>query len=325
LVFGAAGLVHALRYLLLPFVFAGGAAAALDPAVKHAVRRFRLPRWVVATGVLAAALIATGGVGWWGFDKSEASVQRAMADPPGELHAFIAQSLGRETIPVFGHQITAQEISDRVVAGIRQRFGDDLAATLGRVAMGAIFAGVLFFVLFFYFLAQGPDLAQAALSLAPPENRLRLARLMDEAYPLLQRYFCGIFIIVAFTTLATWVCIGPIFHLPCPVALAILTGVLEMVPVIGPTASMTLLCGAAFSQGRSLWSLAGFGVFCFGLRFGIDQVVGPVVLGRAVKLPPVVVIFAFLAGGAVLGPLGILIAIPAVAVGKIALDDYYEN
>jgi len=88
---------------------------------------------------------------------------------------------------------------------------------------------------------------------------------------------------------------------------------------------MTLLCAVAVAHGGSPWTLVGFGVFCFGLRFGIDQVVGPVVLGRAVKLPPVVVIFAFLAGGAVLGALGVIIAIPTVAIGKLALDDFYEN
>jgi predicted PurR-regulated permease PerM len=142
---------------------------------------------------------------------------------------------------------------------------------------------------------------------------------------MLQHYFCGIFIVVAFTSALTWVCVGPIFHLPCPLALSVITGVLEIVPVIGPTTSMTLLSIVAIMHGGSAWDLAGFGVFCFGLRFGIDQIVGPVVLGRAVKMPPVVVILAFLAGGALLGPLGVLIAIPTVATAKILLDDYYDE
>jgi predicted PurR-regulated permease PerM len=65
------------------------------------------------------------------------------------------------------------------------------------------------------------------------------------------------------------------------------------------------------------------GAFWFAVRQAIDQVVGPIVLGRAVRLPPVAVIFAFLAGGALLGLLGLLLAIPAAALFKLLLDTYY--
>jgi len=322
----AAGLIlHALRYLLLPFVLAGGAALALDPLVNHMLRRTRFPRWAIAAAILLTALTATAAVGWWAFDKAQPAARRIAENPAGELHAFAARSLGGETVTVFGRQISAQQVSDWALARLQARIGDAPASTLGRWLLAVAFGVVLFFVLLFYFLAQGPDLAQGALKLAPPDRRPRLERLLEAAYPLLQRYFCGIFIVVAFTTFATWVCIGPVFHLPCALILALVTGVLEIVPVIGPTVSMTLLSIVAVAKGGSPWSLVGFGVFCFGLRFGIDQVVGPVVLGRAVKLPPVVVIFAFLAGGALLGALGVLIAIPAVAIGKLALDDYYEQ
>jgi predicted PurR-regulated permease PerM len=324
-ILAAAGLLHALRLLLLPFVLAGGVAIALDPLVNRMERRAQFPRWVIAVVLLLTILAATAAAAWWGFDKAQPVVERVLAHPAQELHAFVARSFGGESATVFGRQINAQQLSDWVLARLQQRIGGAPAATMGRLLAGAAFGIVLFFVLLFYFLAQGPELARAAIKLAPPEHRPRLGRLAEDAYPLLQRYFCGIFIVVAFTSFATWVCIGPVFHLPCAAALAVITGVLEIVPVIGPTISMTLLSIVAVARGGSPWSLAGFGVFCFGLRFGIDQIVGPVVLGRAVKLPPVVVIFAFLAGGALLGALGVLIAIPTVAVAKLALDDYYEQ
>ncbi len=65
------------------------------------------------------------------------------------------------------------------------------------------------------------------------------------------------------------------------------------------------------------------GVYGFAVRQTIDQVVGPIVLGRAVRLPPVAVIFAFLAGGELFGLLGLLLAIPAAALFKLLLDTYY--
>src|SRR5438552_165943 len=54
-----------------------------------------------------------------------------------------------------------------------------------------------------------------------------------------------------------------------------------------------------------------------------DQVVMPVVVGRAVNLHPVVTIFAVLAGGAIAGVLGMLLAVPTAAAIKVVLDILY--
>jgi predicted PurR-regulated permease PerM len=53
-----------------------------------------------------------------------------------------------------------------------------------------------------------------------------------------------------------------------------------------------------------------------------DQIVMPLVLGRAVDLHPLVVIFAVLAGSALLGVLGTLIAVPVAASIKVILDSW---
>jgi predicted PurR-regulated permease PerM len=315
--------VYRLRHVLLLFVLAGGAAAALDPIVKYFIRRTSLPRWAISTGLFFVVLAGTAGAGWWGYEKAAPLARRLVTGRANEAHAFVARSFNGEQLTILGHTLEARNVADRLVAEAKEKLGPHPSQTAGLVAVGAAAGAILFFVLFFYFLLQGPDLAQGALKLAPPEARPRVWRVAERAYPMLQRYFAGLFVVVAFTSLTTWACIGPIFHLPCAAALAVLTGFLELIPVIGPTVSMTLLSIAAVMRGGSAWSLVGFGIFCFVLRFGIDQVVGPVVLGRAVKLPPVVVIFAFLGGGALLGPLGMLIAIPSVALARIVLEDCY--
>ena len=318
-------LVYKMRNLLVPFALAGGAALALEPVVKRIQSRSALPRPAVASLVLAVALIVSSGAAWWGFQRAWPSLQGLLDDPNAEVHNFVVQSIGGEQATLFGRQIDAATLAAKIVAHATRAAGGSGAATLARVATDAAYGVIIFFVLLFYGVAEGPHLVDGAINLAPPEHRPRLLRLSQKAYPMLQRYFLGIFIVVVFTSLTTWICIGPIFHLPCAVGLALATGVLEIVPVIGPTASMTLLSIVAVMHGGTLWNFAGFGVFCFGLRLAIDQVVGPVVLGRAVRLPPTAVIFAFIAGGAVFGALGVLIAIPTVALAKIVLDDYYEH
>ena len=57
----------------------------------------------------------------------------------------------------------------------------------------------------------------------------------------------------------------------------------------------------------------------------IDQGVGPLVMGRAARLHPVVVLFVFIVGGVLYGPLGVLLAVPLAATVKIVLMVYYDE
>jgi predicted PurR-regulated permease PerM len=116
---------------------------------------------------------------------------------------------------------------------------------------------------------------------------------------------------------------GLIFHVSHAIFLALLVGVLELIPVIGPILSF-ITFGLVAVQQASFTMIIWFGVFAIALRLVIDQVVGPVVLGRAAQIPAVVVMFAFLAGGALYGFLGVVLAIPVAAAVKIVLAEIYE-
>ena len=63
--------------------------------------------------------------------------------------------------------------------------------------------------------------------------------------------------------------------------------------------------------------------FAVALRVSIDQVVAPLVLGRAATLHPVTAIFGFLAGATLYGALGVLLAVPVATVAKITLATWY--
>jgi predicted PurR-regulated permease PerM len=55
---------------------------------------------------------------------------------------------------------------------------------------------------------------------------------------------------------------------------------------------------------------------------GPDNLVAPLVLGRAVYLNPIVVVFAFLAGGTLFGMLGLLLAIPVAASIRVVIKEW---
>jgi predicted PurR-regulated permease PerM len=115
-----------------------------------------------------------------------------------------------------------------------------------------------------------------------------------------------------------------VFQVPYALPLGILTGFLEILPLLGPAIAAVLAAGvalAAHGPGAALSVIVAYTV----LRQLEDQVVMPFVVGRAVELHPVVTIFAVLAGGAMAGPLGMLLAVPAAAAIKVVLDFLYPT
>src|SRR5262249_5750164 len=147
-------------------------------------------------------------------------------------------------------------------------------------------------------------IAAGMLRLVPPERRAFAARVCSELNPILRRYFVGIALIVVYAACAAYLGLGLILGLKHAVLLALLTGFLELIPIVGPAASATIAGLAAVNEAKSAGSVAAYIVYAFALRISIDQLVGPLVLGRAGAVSPVLVIFCFLAGGVLYGVVG---------------------
>ena len=113
----------------------------------------------------------------------------------------------------------------------------------------------------------------------------------------------------------------PVFHLPNAVLLALTVSVLELIPVIGPFASGTIV-GLVAIQQSGIWATALLFGFAIALRLSIDNVVGPIVLGEAARIHPVVVIISFVCGAILFGVVGLLIAVPAAVCIKVTLQQY---
>jgi predicted PurR-regulated permease PerM len=283
----------------------------------------RLPRVVIAILLYLLLIGAGAAVAWKTGPRIYRDLVQFSADVPQNTHLVVARLLGGERANVLGIPLDAWRISNQVAGFLQGGLPQPQALKIGGLAVSAGFTVVLFFVLLFYFLVQGPELARGLLRLVPPEYRPAVGSFAEKAHPILSRYFQGLFIIVIFTALVVTIGMGALFHIHHALLLGIAAGVLELLPVIGPTTAAIMLFGSLAIHGGNVWNLVALGAFWFGVRQTIDQIVGPIVLGRAVRLPPVAVIFAFLAGGTLLGLLGLLLAIPAAALFKLLLDTYY--
>ncbi|MBV9359148.1 MAG: AI-2E family transporter, partial [Chloroflexi bacterium] len=132
----------------------------------------------------------------------------------------------------------------------------------------------------------------------------------------------GQLILVVLMSTVTFIVLEWIFHLPYALWLGIMTGILELIPLLGPFTAGTIACAVALSQGGPTEAI-GVGLTYFALRELEDQLVMPVVVGRAVHVHPLLTIFAVLTGERIAGVLGMILAVPIAAGIKVVLDYAY--
>jgi predicted PurR-regulated permease PerM len=320
----ALGLGYLLRYILLPFVAAGALAYVARPMVHWLKRRLGFSQWLAALLPFLSFLCLLAGVAYLIEKMVVPQLTAMLADGPTLLREFLRNSLRSDRVQMLGRSVTVDQIVNSIMHSpqVQEASNPDQIVGLATAGFTAVMGMVITIVVLAFFLFQGPRLAAGLLWLVPPHLRVRTCSLVRQIDPMLASYLRGVFVIVLYTCLATYVVTGPIFHVTHAIQLALAVGLLELIPVIGPILSFVAFGLIAVEQ-TGFTTIIGFGIFAIALRLSIDQLVGPLVLGRAARIPAVVVIFAFLAGGVLYGILGVLLAIPFAATIKIVLANLY--
>jgi predicted PurR-regulated permease PerM len=316
-------LFYEVRLAILPFVIAIAIAFIVEPAVGWIEKRTKRRRWPGAILLYVAIVALLAGAAWWVGSVAVSDLVDFAQRAPATARNFLVETIGPQGITAFGHRLTPDDIVERVSRSIGD-IGLGIAAQGAAFGIAVLMGGVLTLVLLFYFMLSGPRLAAGAIWLIPPERRWSVERLLPQLIPALRRYLAGVLGIVLYTALVAWIGFGPVFRLPHAVLLALAVGVLEIVPVIGPAASMTLVGITAFEQ-HSLSAIIFLMAFVVLLRLSIDNIVGPIALGQAARLHPVVIIFSFLVGAILFGVAGLILAVPTAVCIKTILQHYYAE
>jgi predicted PurR-regulated permease PerM len=326
---GAAALavfLYWIKLILLPFILAGIVAYICTPLLDWAARRTRWPRLLFAIVlflILSAAVLAVGGVA---AQRLAAEVRVTAADLQTMLEQLAGEAIGSQPIHLFGSTMSAHDIAQSAIERIRDWFGQSgQIAILAGYSLASLMGAFLTMVLLFYFLVSGKQVAAGLFWIVPPHRRALVTRIWQRLDPLLMRYFIGVLGVVAYATIAAYIGLGVILGIKHAVLLALLTGILETVPVIGPTAA-AVIAGLISLRGASgIFNILEYALYATLLRLSIDQLVGPVILGRAAHVHPVLIIFCFLAGGIVLGIPGVILAVPVALVVKSTLATLYGD
>ncbi|MEO5610910.1 MAG: AI-2E family transporter [Ornithinibacter sp.] len=215
------------------------------------------------------------------------------------------------------------DVLDKVRAEAMSRLSDQqfiegvLGGILGagRLVINGVFQFFTVLVLTLYFLSFLPRIKQAAYAAVPATRRPRVISLSEEIMRRVGSYAIGQVAIASVNALLSYV-LMTILGIPYAAVLAVTVGLLGLIPMIGATLGAAgVVLVAFFHDPRS----AVIAIIYYVIYQQIENyVVAPRVMQHTVSVPGPVTVVAALAGGALLGVLGALLAIP-VAAGLILL------
>jgi predicted PurR-regulated permease PerM len=210
------------------------------------------------------------------------------------------------------------QIDERTAEWFRSR-GDSLVS--GAVVAFEVLASLLLaLITSFFFLKDGPRFQQAALRALPERRRPMARRLAARAWTTLGGYLRGAAVLGVLEGviigLTLWITGS---SLVVPVMLLTFLG--EFVPFVGAVGAALVAVLVALATG-------GFGaalivaIVAFVVQQLDNDVLAPVVYGRALELHPLSILFSIAAGSALFGPAGAVLAVPVTAVVLNVLREY---
>ncbi|MDE2451069.1 MAG: AI-2E family transporter [Gammaproteobacteria bacterium] len=318
--------LYFVKDILLPFAVSAIVAFVATPLVDGLAARTRVPRWVYALAVLFAIMGLGALLGLLGAPPLLRELQRILGNLQGTVTELVRVLLGNRTFDLMGQRVDAGAIGAMIAHEAQAWMAQDgRVLEVAALGVAGIFGGILTLVLLGYFLLDAHRIGRGLAWLIPPRYRAFTTRVGRDLEPVLRRYFIGVGLVVLYASTAAYIGLGLVLKIQHAVFLALITGLLELIPFVGPAASAVIAGLVAVQQASSGWSIIAYCIYATALRVSIDQFFGPLVLGRAAYVPPVLVIFCFLAGGLLFGIVGVMLSVPVALSIKVLLGVIYQE
>jgi predicted PurR-regulated permease PerM len=311
--YGAVRVFESMSSVLVLIGVAFFLALGLEPVVSWLVNR-KLPRWAASSLVFVVFLVLLAAF-------------VAAAIPP------LAQQAGQliHQAPLYiqqaqDHSSAIGKLNERF--HLQQRITDTLNGSGGSMLNDVVSAGTAVFsaladsliviVLTVYFLVDMPRIRATLYRLVPHTRRPRVILLGDQMFAKVGAYVLGNVVTSVIAAAATSVWLAA-FDVPYALLLGIFVGLLDLVPVVGSTIAGAIVAAVALTVSLPVCiaTIAFFVVF----RLAEDYLLVPKIIGRAVKVPALMTMIAVLIGGALLGIVGALVAIPIAAALQLVTQE----
>jgi len=289
------------------------------------LRQHRVPRSLAVAIVFLGLIIVIAGiialitpVLYHETAQLAREIPGALTSLENRLNSLLQQSFPESTIQ-FGFKDTFVQMLDTVKqnlpATLQQSFLFVSRTISGSVTF--ILGLVLIPLMCYYFLVDAEKFKHSFKLLFPQTYNERIETTISQMNVMLGNYVRGQ-LTLSFI-MAVLVTVGlTIFGVKYALLLGLIAGVAELIPMVGPILGFVpaALLALAISPAKLLWVV----ILYAGLHLLENNVLVPRIMGRNMDLHPMTVIIAMMIGAQVLGVLGVLIALPVTAAGKIALN-----
>jgi len=301
-----------MRSLLL-LIFGAVLVAVIFRAIADPIHRLTKAPDGVAVGIAVLLVLGILGLATWMFGTEVSAQVRTLVDALPEAWRSFERRIGETGLGerIQGMIEGAAPSGSGVLSGVSRfvmSLGGGIADTLV-VLVGGI-----------YLAAQPVLYRKGALKLVPPHRRELAGQAFDESGRALRLWLKGQLISMVVVGLLVGIGLW-LIGVPSALALGLLAGILEFIPLVGPivAALPALLIALAVDPQTALWVL--------GLYIGVQQIEGnvlqPVVQQYAVDLPAVILLFSLLGFGMLFGAVGIILAAPLTVVAYVLVKRLY--
>lgn len=323
-------LLYVFRAVVPALLIAGVVAYILKPIADWVERRTRLRRMPSVLLVFLVLLVLLSLIPATILPYLVDQVARINVDLE-RLTTDIVQFLSRP-IEILGFTLNPRDLIGDVQQPLVE-FGRGLAGQTVSLLVGIASSLVWMLVTLFiaFYLVKDADQLRAFLDrLAPASHAEELRRLREDVSQVWSSFFRGQVVLAVVIGVVVWITMTAV-GLPSAGLMALIAGFLEVVPNFGPVLAtipallVALIRGSSFLPISHFW----FAVLVLVIYALIQQVENaylvPRVMGRRLQLHPVVVFIGVIAGGVAFGAVGIFLAAPVIATGRVLLRYTYAK
>lgn len=302
------GVVSSLRSLFLILLVSLFLSFALEPAVNR-LERLGLRRGVGTALVFLLGFGALGGFGILVGTLLAEQVTTFSDNVPGyleDIDGFLEDTFG---IP----DATADLRANYDSGMLAQRLGDvaDDLARFGTTIVNVLFQLFTVGLFTFYLLAEGPKFRRTVCTLLPPRSQRTVLEVWDLAIAKTGGYILSRSVLALLSGAVHWAAFE-IIGLPSALALALWVGVVsQFVPVVGTyiAGAFPVVIGLLNEPAHGLWAIVVIALY----QQVENYLLAPRIISHTMQMHAAVAFGAVIAGAAVLGVVGALLALPAAA------------
>lgn len=323
-VFALALALFKIRDIVLVVLTAIVIASAVEPAAVWA-KRYKIPRIPTILAVYVFLALIFAGLFYFLLLPLLGEFTNFVASFPQYSEAILADPGFTGSFGNIWGAISNSFSPDDIISHINTLVGtfSKGAFSSASIVFGGALSFILIVVLSFYLAVQDDGVGKFLKTITPWKHESYILSLWNRSKHKIGLWMQGQLLLAVIIMVLVYLGLL-LIGIEHALLLAVLAGVLEIIPIFGPIMAAIPAVLIGFTQGGTSTGLIVAGLFLIIQQFE-NQLIYPLVVKKVVGVPPMVSILALLIGGKLAGFLGILISVPLATVVIEFLNDLEEK